>query len=159
MRDLNPRPCPCKGPALPLRQSPDSSRFATNVYSPIFRRFAQRATCAVCAFACALRFLDAPGSALPLHLRSFSRGISPFLFLCRSLLWRSFSISTEVIFSFCEGASFSAWSLTRGFQCESQLRCIRDGFVVERRLSLAVFRRDACVVYLGSDRSVRAVDR
>ncbi len=22
MRDLNPRPCPCKGPALPLRQSP-----------------------------------------------------------------------------------------------------------------------------------------
>lgn len=35
MRDLNPRPCPCKGPALPLRQSPVSRRCAAAFHSRI----------------------------------------------------------------------------------------------------------------------------
>ena len=42
MRDLNPRPCPCKGPALPLRQSPGFRRLAASTYSRIEGAFAQR---------------------------------------------------------------------------------------------------------------------
>lgn len=46
MRDLNPRPCPCKGPALPLRQSPVLSphctRRAASIHSRIEDAFAQR---------------------------------------------------------------------------------------------------------------------
>lgn len=42
MRDLNPRPCPCKGPALPLRQSPVFRGLAASTHSRIEDAIAQR---------------------------------------------------------------------------------------------------------------------
>lgn len=143
MRDLNPRPCACKAPALPLRQPTDACRFATDPYFPTNPWYAQRGFSQRSSGRAKLlsRILEPSGFQTTLEPSGF-RIAEPFRFFDLHVRW---TCLTGALYGGSTAARHGIFALDFSAKTVCFSSHSGGGGVLPERNSVAyMFERDAC---------------